>query len=96
MLRLNEVGCIRFPRLAVVISTARGLATFKRARGESGEEDKPMANARKSVIRTVRDCAVRNHLVLVIVLSAIHIGLATLPTWNSGRADLFSETREPD
>lgn len=47
-----------------------------------------MANAGKSVIRTVRDCAVRNHLVLIIVLSAFHIGLAILPTWNSGRADL--------
>lgn len=63
-----------------------GLATSEGARGEPGEEGKPMANSAKSVIQRVHDWLLRYHLVLVVVLSMFHIGLASMPTRDSGRA----------
>ncbi len=64
-----------------------GLATSEGARGEPGEEGKPMAKVAKRVVRRVHRWLIRYHLVLVIVLSVFHIGLASLPTRDSGKAD---------
>lgn len=64
-----------------------GLATSEEARGEPGEEGKPMAKVAKRVLQRVRRWLVQYHMVLVVVLSVFHIGLASLPTRDSGRAD---------
>lgn len=46
-----------------------------------------MAKVAKSVLRRVHRWLIRYHLVLVIILSVFHIGLASLPTRDSGKAD---------
>jgi hypothetical protein len=46
-----------------------------------------MAKVAKSVLQRVHRWLIRYHLVLVIVLSVFHIGLASLPTRDSGKAD---------
>jgi hypothetical protein len=46
-----------------------------------------MAKVAKSVLRRVHRWLIRYHLVLVIVLSVFHIGLVSLPTRDSGKAD---------
>lgn len=63
-----------------------GLATSEGARGEPGEEGKPMANLAKGAIQRVHDWLLRYHMVLTVVLSMFHIGLASMPTRDSGRA----------
>ena len=71
------------------------LAASKGARGEPGEEGKPMAKVAKSVFQRVHRWLVQYDLVLVIVLSVLHIGLAWLPTWDSGGADRRWHIRQP-
>jgi len=63
-----------------------GLATSEGARGEPGEEGKPMANLAKSAVQRVHDWLLRYHVVLAVVLSLLHIGLTSMPTRDSGRA----------
>jgi hypothetical protein len=64
-----------------------GLATSEEAGGEPGEEGKPMAKVAKRVHQRVHRWLIQYHMVLVIVLSVFHIGLASLPTRDSGTAD---------
>jgi hypothetical protein len=47
-----------------------------------------MVNALKRVIRSVHHWLHRHHTILVVILAMIHIGLAIIPAWDSGRVNL--------